>query len=563
MERLNAFLHDRILAVCLITAAVAGTVSSGLQFFNTYLMVDGALHEFEIGSGTISMERWFLEVYRLLDKYLGEGTYGLPLFNGAISLLCLGLASYCVCRIFGVARTGAAVMISVLLTVFPSVNFTFMYWFCAMPFMVTIFLSALGALILCREKRGPAAWIVSALLCICGIATYQGYIPFFLSLILFFAFFDTCGREKSTVSILKECVYYLSWGCGVLAGYLGLSRLFLLITHTPLAHYKGLGEHIPILNYRFRVRYALFEFFDPGHYREYSKDYFFFYGGMKPFYIITIALMFALMLYMIFRVRRSAVQYIYLLLITAASPVMINLIFVMSNQWYLYPLTQYAEVIPYVVLVILLERLSGAVSGRDTEENDLTAVADAIRRLAEHEVITSLPASVRTAEGGHVSAKTGRAVRFVCGFGTAVLVISSVLFIRFNNVTNLKLDLMQSEAKSYYTTLSARIQMTEGYKDDFPVVYIGGQKKEDLNWSKVPQLDWIRNFPANWGDVVNDNSWQLFMNYWCGFDPTVLDDKESAACAQKPEVQSMPCYPDDGSIKVIDGAVVVKFADVQ
>jgi|GEM_PF-3874364 len=561
MEKLYAFLQDKVLRTALITSFAAGCISSGIQFFNTYLMVDGLLYEFKLGAGTISEQRWFLEFFRILDKYLGEGSFGLSLFNGAFSLLFLGLASYFVCRIFGIVRTAGVVLISTFLTVFPTVNFTFMYIYCAAAYMAAITMSAMGAFLLCRHKRGIKTWLLSAIVCICGIAVYQAYIPFFLSLILFYAFFDTAGSEKSVGMIAKECGYYLSWGLGVVAGYFGLSNIILLVTHTPLMKYKGLGEHIPLLSYRFRVRYALMEFFDPGYYKEYSKDYFLLYGGMKPLYMIIVAMMFILMLYIIFRVKRSIMQYIYLLLITAISPVMINLIFVMSNQWYLYPLTQYGGVMPYVILTVLMERLVGAPIDASSDEGDLSLVADTIRRLTEHEKITSLQRSLQVRVRERSASALGKRTRIVYGAGLTALILSAVLFIRFNNVTNLKLELMQSEAKSYYTTLSTRIQMTDGYKDDLPIVYINGSKKDDRNWSKIPQLDWIRNFPANWNDVVNDNSWQLFMNYWCGFDPIVLDDKESASYAQKPEVQSMPCYPDDGSIRVIDGTVVVKFAD--
>ncbi len=45
-----------------------------------------------------------------------------------------------------------------------------------------------------------------------------------------------------------------------------------------------------------------------------------------------------------------------------------------------------------------------------------------------------------------------------------------------------------------------------------------------------------------------------------GFSPDVIwDDSELDAIREKDEVVNMPAYPDDGSIKVIDDIVVVKF----
>lgn len=48
------------------------------------------------------------------------------------------------------------------------------------------------------------------------------------------------------------------------------------------------------------------------------------------------------------------------------------------------------------------------------------------------------------------------------------------------------------------------------------------------------------------------------MRQWCGYNPTTLPQIEYQGLE---EVQNMPTYPSDGSIKIIGGAVVVKFAE--
>ena len=58
--------------------------------------------------------------------------------------------------------------------------------------------------------------------------------------------------------------------------------------------------------------------------------------------------------------------------------------------------------------------------------------------------------------------------------------------------------------------------------------------------------------------TVNDYTWRNYMAYWCGFRPWV---KDSAEFENLDEVKEMPCYPESGSIKKINGAIVVKFAD--
>lgn len=48
------------------------------------------------------------------------------------------------------------------------------------------------------------------------------------------------------------------------------------------------------------------------------------------------------------------------------------------------------------------------------------------------------------------------------------------------------------------------------------------------------------------------------MANWNGFNPVTIDQTEFE---NSPIVKNMPCYPDDGSIKVINNVVVVKFSD--
>ena len=46
------------------------------------------------------------------------------------------------------------------------------------------------------------------------------------------------------------------------------------------------------------------------------------------------------------------------------------------------------------------------------------------------------------------------------------------------------------------------------------------------------------------------------MEYWCGFAPATISEEEFI---DHPEVKDMPNYPNDGSMKLVDGVIVVKF----
>ena len=118
----------------------------------------------------------------------------------------------------------------------------------------------------------------------------------------------------------------------------------------------------------------------------------------------------------------------------------------------------------------------------------------------------------------------------------------------------------QAQATGYLNRLVTKIEQTPGFSADTGVAFIGEyEKKAD----RLPSYDAFRAivtfpYPRSTEELLNQYTWKLMMEQWCGFVPLTVDP---ARFAEMSEVQAMPCYPEEGSIAVIDGTVVVKFAD--
>lgn len=140
-----------------------------------------------------------------------------------------------------------------------------------------------------------------------------------------------------------------------------------------------------------------------------------------------------------------------------------------------------------------------------------------------------------------------------------LLLLSLMIFlnVRFANVCYAKEEVLQSQTISYYTTLISRIESIEGYSDDLPVIYINEFKKSDNNFKGVRNFDTINMDLYGATDLINNYVWRGTMSLWCGFSPTIgnIEDVDEEL------IKDMPCYPKDGSIKIINGNIVVKFAD--
>lgn len=94
-----------------------------------------------------------------------------------------------------------------------------------------------------------------------------------------------------------------------------------------------------------------------------------------------------------------------------------------------------------------------------------------------------------------------------------------------------------------------------------PVAYINGDKKNEENLHLDPFDNLFRIMPYDFSTNINAYNWTYYMKIWCGYSPTQISEDDILVLSQSEEVKAMPSYPDDGSIRIIDEIIVVKFAE--
>ena len=127
-----------------------------------------------------------------------------------------------------------------------------------------------------------------------------------------------------------------------------------------------------------------------------------------------------------------------------------------------------------------------------------------------------------------------------------------------DNATYEKARLMQERTQQYFTVMVAQIRSTPGYTAATPVAYIGTPSSfGDSTFHQITGYSDLPFAPLRFDatPVSIGNTWQEFINLRCGFAPPAADPASFAAL---PQVQEMPCYPDNGSIRMISGTIVVK-----
>jgi hypothetical protein len=136
-----------------------------------------------------------------------------------------------------------------------------------------------------------------------------------------------------------------------------------------------------------------------------------------------------------------------------------------------------------------------------------------------------------------------------------------VLYVILTNEAYYKMNFSMEQAKAYYTVLISQIKSLDGYNEDMPVSLIGNST--DATITRFNQFDNLSNMQGIGEEdgVINVYSKQYFIENFLCFSPVWCEDRDEIM--ETEQFKEMPYYPNDGSIQIINGTVVVKFSEIQ
>lgn len=322
-----------------------------------------------------------------------------------------------------------------------------------------------------------------------------------------------CFDEHPWKCYIKFGVYLVVAAVVFMLLYFGINQLFLTITKSTLSDYQGVSDmgKSGLAVYFSRAQIAYHEFFLPSMLSGGNSDSMF-PMRTQALYFIVVAVICILSVMKLWVNRHNPSMVLRMMILMFLIPLVTEFIFVMVEPAKIHQLMTYGQAMIFVYLAWLLEGL----------KLPLKAVSNVVYSIA-----------------------------------LVLMLVISALYVRYDNACYLKAEFQQERAISYFTALVADIKGAEGYKDELPVVYINSGHLTDNTVSDIYQLSTIRMMPL-WGTKMqlNDYAWQAFMNYWCAWSPKLGD---ASKFENLEEVQSMPSYPDQGSIKVVEDTVIVKF----
>ena len=503
-----------------VTTIVFGLLCHGIMLFNKYLTYDDANYFALVGS-TYKSGRWMLGILEDLTHVLfGSYPYSIPVVNGFLTIIFIAIAACLIVNLFCINNKLLICAESMLLVSTPVVTSMMGYMFTAPYYGLGLLLSVFGAFLICKYRKWYSV-LAGIIVCACSIGVYQAFLPVSLCILLFYMIKEIFDSENAVWTVfLKKTFYYLATTFASLGIYVLLNKLFLTIHHEQLSDYQGISGmgKASVSEYLHRFLFSYKNFINPsvGINGEPKLTAFLYPMSARFLYRILLILIAATIVFLIYLAFKSDIRKAFqIFILVCLIPPAVNFIYIVSDPKVVYSLMLYGQVMIFVFWGWIIQTITP-----------------------------------------HLRYKTAK--RAVSVAGICIIIAFSLIYLRYDNVCYLKLDLQQSREVSYFTTLVTRIKSVEDYKEEYPVVYINEQKINDSTIGEVSELGIVTIPPyhLNAMDSLNNYAWKSCVKLWTGFSPEL---KEAKDFENLQEVKAMPSYPNDGSIKVINNTVVVKF----
>ncbi len=465
------------------------------------------------GSG-VAPGRWFLEILGMIVLRLGLN-YNLHTLNGLMFLFLLAVSAGFLVSFLDVKNRYSAAAIGMLFAAFPTATATLFFRFTAPLYGVAILLAVLAAWVF--EKYKCLRGAVLSILCITlSMGIYQAYVPLTIGMFVLKLICQAMDEETTIQDLVRKGIV----DCVVLALGVALymvgQKTAVAISGVDLIEYRGIDTmgqlslpQIPALIWQaLKTVIALpFQDFAGVAVRKIQKLDYLLLGGITAVMVGMICLL---------RVRSVlktlAIGVLCLLFLIGA-----NFIVVMCPETNVYTLMVYGLVLLGCAPLAFYEKLP-------TMDGILGKMRPILVKLL--------------------------------AIGMAVMIFG---YTYYANTNYTALYYANRQIENYVNSITIQVRMTEGFDTEKEWAFLG--EIED------PLLDCMWEEETTYGGngfteyLLNHYSLGNWFRMYVGYKLPMADEEKTAQLHQTQEAAEMPCWPDQGSVKVIGDTVVVKFQE--
>lgn len=506
------------LKICVISSFIFGLLAHAFRYFNTMFSADILNRVFideAVIIGKYEQGRFFNHVFMLF-----RNLYAAPWLIGAVSILFVALSAYLITDLFNINSIAGISLLSGLFVVnhtLTLINSSFVY--VADVYMETVFLYTLAGYILVKQSKWYFV-VLSAVLTFLGLGAYQSYVPIVPLIVLIWSVFKAFDNEEIGLIIRKNIAMLISIVISAVLYVLGILG-FIYGNGLKLAsRSKGLksvykngisGVFVLIKDtYMYVLKFFLQRTF-------YNSNILRITNGIIIIFLV------AGIVIVLLKKKTNVVNRVYAIFAIALLPFVMNAVFFLFGEKTFHHLMTYHFLYLYIFAFLLGDYLY------------------------------KMNAFKKNFLNMHINK-----VSYIC---IGVVIYASILF---SNDIYLKKALEYEDTQLVFNRIIERIEELDNYKVDKEneLVFIGNLAQSDLALQRYGFEQLYDDFSMSSSFATTTYiKYKGFIEYIMNYPITVVDKDAADEYANMQEVIDMPCFPTNGSVKVIDGKIIVKISE--
>lgn len=494
-------------------AIVSGMAAHAFGLVNILHNYDNILQQPKGFGAGVTSGRWLLTVLGEFCQNTLDLGYNMPVPKGLAFLLMIAISSALIVRTLGIHKKCSAVLTGCVMATFPTVCATMVFRFTAPYYGVSLLLAVVAVWILDRPKWG----LLASSFCIaCSMGIYQAYVPFSIGLFVLILMRQALQEDRNLRQLicrgLRSCVCLL---LGLILYFVFL-KITLTAYNAELDSYQGIDSmgklavsQLPGLVRKAWLSAALFS----------VRDYCTLASTpiLKALWTLLIGVTLVLSLALVVMRKKNVWNVIFFSLMGILFPLAVNFIVVMAPDGIVYTIMVYSFVLVAVAPLMLLELL---------------------------------PEQKKKA------------------FFTRFIAVIAALIVFYNgyytNLNYTSLYYANRQVENYFSGLFTQMRMTDGYTPEKTWAFLG-------NTIQDPKFYSIWKVEPIYGGFIGSHaegllnasySFDTWIHNYIGYETRYADSEAEQKLIKDSRVMAMPCWPSEGSIRVVDDYLVVKFQEV-
>ena len=491
-------------------ALISGYVTHLYAFTNLIPNGDGLSRVYDLQQMTVS-GRWFLHYATALNNFTQ-----MPAVIGALSLLLLGLAAALSVDVLKIRSHILAAACGAVMAAFPCMGYTFLYMFTASAYCLAIFMAVLSVWL---AGRGRAGFLLGVALLAMTMGTYQVYVTVAIALSVLCVVRVVLESEntfREELAFGLKLMAYIALGAVV---YYVILMIVLKVKDLELLSYLGMDAassgypvgRLPRLVLDTYKQVIAF-FFIPGSANGFGNG---FYLALN---LLALGLGGVCVLAWLMEKKRESWRLFTLLGLLAILPLAVNFGQIISPYSVPTPLMKYAYVFAYLAVFLMADLADGSAW---------------LKKIRSQAVL--------------------------CVVGWSLLLL--LFCLNTNNTLYTASAQAHRAAESYLTRLMARVESCEGYERGMEVVFVGAIPEGQIR-SAVESYAQVEHYSVPIHNVAELNKHiYYYLNDWLSIPVEEPAEETVIAIADSDAFREMALYPEQGSVKVLDGRVVVRLRE--